>query len=163
MDAPISQLLLTTAHRLAIEMSHALVFEHVSTMGLIAAQIIGKEPCSPRDLAAALGCSRPAATQLVDRLEREGLVERLPDPHDGRAKVLRLTERGRQHVGLAAQAFEGTMEQFTTQFTREEHETLRSLLAKLERGADYHRGMEMWIRAGMPEGKRPKRLAVHVR
>ena len=35
-----------------------------------------------------------AMGELVDYLEARGYVERLPDPSDGRAKLVRLTERG---------------------------------------------------------------------
>ncbi len=38
--------------------------------------------------------SQPAMTQMVARLEREGLVARSPSPVDGRAVVVTLTEAG---------------------------------------------------------------------
>ena len=37
--------------------------------------------------------AKQTATALVDRLERAGYVERVPDPTDGRAKLVRLTPR----------------------------------------------------------------------
>ncbi len=37
-------------------------------------------------------------TNRVDRLAARGLVERLPDPHDRRGVLVRLTERGRTTV-----------------------------------------------------------------
>jgi DNA-binding MarR family transcriptional regulator len=46
-------------------------------------------------LAAAEGISQPAMTQLIQRLERHGLVERLSDPDDRRATLLTVTEVGR--------------------------------------------------------------------
>ena len=39
--------------------------------------------------------SQPALSRLVDRLAERGLVERLPDPADGRGVRLALTEAGR--------------------------------------------------------------------
>lgn len=45
-------------------------------------------------LAAALGISKQAVQQLVDELEREGVVERVADPADARAKLVVLTARG---------------------------------------------------------------------
>jgi DNA-binding MarR family transcriptional regulator len=42
-------------------------------------------------------------SRLVARLEANGLLERLPDPDDGRASRIRLTEAGasaQRHVGL---------------------------------------------------------------
>jgi len=41
-----------------------------------------------------LGVSKQAVQQCVDELVAEGAVERLPDPSDGRGRLVRLTERG---------------------------------------------------------------------
>lgn len=46
-------------------------------------------------LAERLGVSQPGMTQLVDRLVAEGSAERIPDPTDRRATLVRITERGR--------------------------------------------------------------------
>jgi DNA-binding MarR family transcriptional regulator len=46
-------------------------------------------------LAAAEGISQPAMTQLIQRMERHGLVERLSDPDDRRAALVTVTEVGR--------------------------------------------------------------------
>lgn len=43
-----------------------------------------------------LGTSLSAATQLVDRLEKSGLVERYVEDDDRRIKRLKLTQRGRE-------------------------------------------------------------------
>lgn len=45
-------------------------------------------PQSVGSLAEALGVSRPAVTQLVDRLVSYGMVERRPDPEDGRVVLV---------------------------------------------------------------------------
>jgi len=46
------------------------------------------------DLAAHLGVTKQAASQLVDELVRKGYVERRPHPDDARARLIVLTERG---------------------------------------------------------------------
>ncbi|MCX4574001.1 MarR family winged helix-turn-helix transcriptional regulator [Streptomyces sp. NBC_01571] len=46
------------------------------------------------DLAAHLGVTKQAASQLVDELVRKGYVERHPHPDDARARLIVLTERG---------------------------------------------------------------------
>lgn len=46
------------------------------------------------ELAAHLGVTRQAAAQLVDELVAKGYVERSPHPHDARAQLVTLTERG---------------------------------------------------------------------
>ncbi|QEV16605.1 MarR family transcriptional regulator [Streptomyces alboniger] len=40
--------------------------------------------------------SQPGVTQLITRLEHDGLVERRPDPTDGRAVLVHITDAGRQ-------------------------------------------------------------------
>lgn len=47
-----------------------------------------------RRLADLLGCDASTVTSLVDRLERHGVVSRVPHPTDRRAKVLQLTPLG---------------------------------------------------------------------
>jgi DNA-binding MarR family transcriptional regulator len=46
-------------------------------------------------LAAKEGVSQPSMTQLIQRLERQGLVTRLADPDDGRACLIGITRHGR--------------------------------------------------------------------
>jgi DNA-binding MarR family transcriptional regulator len=46
------------------------------------------------DLAAWAGMTRPSMAQLVDELEADGLLQRRPDPSDGRAKLVALTPAG---------------------------------------------------------------------
>jgi DNA-binding MarR family transcriptional regulator len=47
------------------------------------------------ELARRAGVTKQAMMVVVDELEVRGLVRRTPDPDDGRAKVVRLTARGR--------------------------------------------------------------------
>jgi DNA-binding MarR family transcriptional regulator len=47
-------------------------------------------------LAERAGLTKQAVGEAVAELERKGYVERVPDPDDGRAKIIKLTERGRE-------------------------------------------------------------------
>src|ERR687897_1726580 len=47
------------------------------------------------ELARRAGVTKQAMMVVVDELEVRGFVRRTPDPEDGRAKVVRLTARGR--------------------------------------------------------------------
>lgn len=47
-------------------------------------------------LASAEGASQSGMTQLVQRMERQGLVERWSDPKDGRASLVMLGDAGRR-------------------------------------------------------------------
>lgn len=55
------------------------------------------------DLAAKLGVTKQAAGQLVDELVALGQLERIPDPLDARAKLIRFSKRGKAGMleGLA--------------------------------------------------------------
>lgn len=48
------------------------------------------------DLAERLGVSKQAVAPLVDELEHMGVLEKVPDPSDGRAKLIVYTERGKR-------------------------------------------------------------------
>lgn len=48
-----------------------------------------------------LGVSKQAAAKTIEGLEREGYVERVPDPADARSKIIRLTPRGREMQQVA--------------------------------------------------------------
>jgi DNA-binding MarR family transcriptional regulator len=50
------------------------------------------------DLCAPEGVTQPAMTQLVTRLEKDGLAERGSDPADGRVVVVSITDAGRAAV-----------------------------------------------------------------
>ena len=55
---------------------------------------IADEGSRVTELAELAQVSKPTVVYLVNDLERLGYVERVPDPSDGRAKLVRLTERG---------------------------------------------------------------------
>jgi DNA-binding MarR family transcriptional regulator len=55
-------------------------------------------PCRLSDLVRTEQIKQPALTSAVAKLERDGLVERRPDPRDRRASVLSLTADGQSIV-----------------------------------------------------------------
>ncbi|MER7918929.1 MULTISPECIES: MarR family winged helix-turn-helix transcriptional regulator [unclassified Streptomyces] len=56
------------------------------------------------ELAAHLGVTKQAASQLVDEVVRRGYAERRPHPGDARARLVVLTERGRACTRAAEEA-----------------------------------------------------------
>lgn len=50
------------------------------------------------EIARRMNVTKQAVNQLVGDLERMGMVRRLPDPTDGRAKLVRFTARGRRQL-----------------------------------------------------------------
>lgn len=53
-----------------------------------------KSPMRLNELIATEQVTQSAITQLVTRLERDGLVDRRPDPSDGRAVLVHITAQG---------------------------------------------------------------------
>jgi DNA-binding MarR family transcriptional regulator len=70
--------------------AHGLTLAQARALGFAAC-----EPLSQRRLAAHFGCDPSNISLLVDRLVERELVERLPDPHDGRVKLVAATAAGR--------------------------------------------------------------------
>lgn len=59
------------------------------------AAILNSPPRSPQvDIARRLRIEGPTLTRMLDALENDSLVERLPDPSDRRTKQLQLTNEG---------------------------------------------------------------------
>ncbi|MFI6886065.1 MarR family winged helix-turn-helix transcriptional regulator [Streptosporangium canum] len=67
-----------------------------TTLSVLDTLAHGDGPVRLTDLAKTEQVSQPGITQLVTRLERDGLVERRPDPSDGRAVLVHITEAGRR-------------------------------------------------------------------
>ena len=74
--------------------------------------------------------------ELVDELEAMGHVVRRPDPDDGRAKLIVLTNRGRDAVAAGRQTIEGIEEQVTETLGEDGHRELPHLLSKLLEATD---------------------------
>jgi DNA-binding MarR family transcriptional regulator len=70
---------------------------------------LAERPRTLTEIAEVLDVSKQAAIKVVDEMERRGFLRREPDPHDRRAKLLRVTERG-QAVRAAALAESRRME-----------------------------------------------------
>ncbi len=70
---------------------------------------------------------------LIDRLEKEGLVQRLPHPEDRRAYSICLTEKGKALETALSPLALRVQEKITGKLTDDERETLKKILEKLRR------------------------------
>jgi DNA-binding MarR family transcriptional regulator len=86
---------------------------------------------SPTELYRGLMRTSGAMTNRLQRLERSGLIERAPDPGDGRGMLVRLTPQGRDLVDEIAPQHMETERRLLEPLTTEERETLEMALRRL--------------------------------
>jgi len=85
-----------------------------------------------KDLASRLSLDSPAITGLLDRLEKENLVERRNDPLDRRALKVYLTEKGRGLAGEAYQIAADFNDELNSAFNPQQKEVLKKLLGVID-------------------------------
>ncbi|KQV63368.1 MarR family transcriptional regulator [Nocardioides sp. Root122] len=100
------------------------------------AQRIDDEGSRLTDLAERAQVTKQTASQLVVALERQGLVERVPDPADGRARLIRFTERGRAAAQEAMQVVIGVEQEWAEHLGPRMTAQLRAALARLREVTD---------------------------
>lgn len=103
-----------------IRPAHSAVFRHIAAGG-----------SRLTDLAARAGMTKQSMAYLVDSLERDGFLALAPDPSDGRARLVRLTARGRRVwdalIALSAEA-EAAL---AARIGAERHAAFRALLEEV--------------------------------
>lgn len=89
-----------------------------------------------QDLGERVVLSRTRVSRLVDELEQQGLVERQPDPDDGRAVLAVITTAGRAAMRATAPHYLRSIEEhFTRHLSPAER---RAITAGLTRVVDIH-------------------------
>jgi DNA-binding MarR family transcriptional regulator len=83
-------------------------------------------------LAERLSCVKSNVTQLIDRLEADGLVSRASDPNDRRSRIAVLTDAGRTAHEKGRRIQEQSERDLFGALTESESATLQTLLAKLK-------------------------------
>ena len=84
------------------------------------------------DVAGTTLLSRSGMTRLVDRLESDGLVERMTCPSDGRGVYAVLTDAGLDRLRTASRThLRGVRDHFTGRLSADELDELSRLLEKL--------------------------------
>lgn len=85
-----------------------------------------------KDLLGRVILSQPGLSRRVERLETAGLVERRPDPTDGRGVIVVLTRAGRYALRSAAVIhMTGIEREFTGTLSDEEAETLQRVFGRV--------------------------------
>lgn len=77
-----------------------------------------------------MGLSKQAVQQLIDDLEREGIVERRPDPQDRRGKIVMFTPKGLKALSDANRVKRKIEAQFRDKLSEADFATLDELLRR---------------------------------
>jgi DNA-binding MarR family transcriptional regulator len=83
------------------------------------------------ELARRAQLTKQLVNYLATTLEERGYVERVPDPIDGRARIVRLTERGQQAAEVGREIIESIEGEWAISLGSENMDELRSFLERL--------------------------------
>jgi DNA-binding MarR family transcriptional regulator len=127
--------LLHAAHSAEAEIEARLDGIGLSIAKLMALQALADagEPVPLGQLAQRLSCVKSNITQLVDRLEADGLVARRPDARDRRTKLAALTPAGRKACDQGAKARREAERALLARLSADEARQLGALVAKVGR------------------------------
>jgi DNA-binding MarR family transcriptional regulator len=90
------------------------------------------EPLLLSRLAQELLCVKSNITQLVDRLESDGLVERRGYPEDRRSVIAVITNKGRECYEAGDRELTKAVQELLEPFSSQERESIVSLLGRFE-------------------------------
>lgn len=99
-------------------------------------QRISPEGSRLTDLADQAQMSKQSAGVLVDQLEHLGYVRRIPDPTDGRARLIVIEERGRRAVEVAAATLDEILAEWKAYLGTRNFTLLQQILDQLREITD---------------------------
>jgi DNA-binding MarR family transcriptional regulator len=88
------------------------------------------------ELAKAAQVSKQTVGSIVDQLERAGYVRRIPDPVDARARLVRVTAKGRELVEISTPVIRDIEAAWAAHLGRARTRQLRQILADLREITD---------------------------
>ncbi|WP_416966585.1 MarR family winged helix-turn-helix transcriptional regulator [Streptomyces sp. 4F14] len=109
-------------------------------------QVADSDPLRPGELAQRLGVEASHVTRTVQQLQKSGYVTRVPDPQDGRAQRIQLTEDGERAVGRIRAASQRGMQLALQEWTPQELEQLAGL---------FHRMVDDFLKYSVEEDTEP--------
>jgi DNA-binding MarR family transcriptional regulator len=104
----------------------------VAKQGALSVLVDAGEPLSLSELAARLTCVRSNITQLVDRLDAEGLVRRVESATDRRSKKAAITPLGIERQAAGAREMERVQKELGSALSGIDLPALERLLTKLK-------------------------------
>lgn len=99
-------------------------------------QRIGPDGIRPSELAETTQLTKQTLGSILDQLEKAGYVARTPDPADGRARVVTITDRGHELVVLSLPVVEEMERAWTEHLGPERTQQLREALVDLREITD---------------------------
>ncbi|MFA5955245.1 MarR family winged helix-turn-helix transcriptional regulator [Hyphomicrobium sp.] len=90
------------------------------------------KPLPQAELARIARVEQPSMAQLLNRMERDGLVERLADPEDKRSRLISLTERASRRMHKGKAIMEATVNIALQGFSTAEIEQLDKLMQRID-------------------------------
>ena len=124
-----------------IRATHALEDQmeaRLGTVGLsspkfsVLSELVGAgKPLTLSELAARLSCVRSNITQLIDRLEADGLVRRVDDPDDRRSILAALTPLGNEKQAAGAKLVFELQAEFAARMPSADRSVLSRILSEL--------------------------------
>lgn len=95
--------------------------------------ILSKNPegIRQKNIAEKVGINQSSTSELINKLESDGYIQRTVDPQDKRATLLFLTEKGQARAAEVEDEREALFEGTFSVLTEEEKQTLSDLLDKL--------------------------------
>lgn len=126
--------LLGAAHALEERLEHRLaeVGLSMSKLGVLTQLVEAGEPLALSELAARLSCVRSNMTQLIDRLESDGMVRRVDDITDRRSVRAAVTRLGEERQADGARELAQVREEFAATLPPADRATLARVLAALQ-------------------------------
>lgn len=97
---------------------------------------IGPHGTRVSDLAAQARVTKQSTATLVDQLEEAGYVERVPDPTDGRARLVRLTRRADPMIAAAGAEVERVLAEWSARVGADRLHQVHEVLLELRELAD---------------------------
>ena len=98
-------------------------------------QLHHKGPCGMSEISERFDVTAAAASQLVDKLVQARYIERTEDPHDRRAKLLKLSTKGAKLVDDGIQERYRWMDELTSKLSAVEQTKISEALAFLTEAA----------------------------
>ena len=108
---------------------HALTFTEFSVIRLL--QRSPSKHNTPSALAREIVCTTGAMTKLIDRLQRNGLVDRAPDPADRRGVLIRLTSNGNRTANRASASYRAGRQRVLDRVPAEDAHRIQASLERL--------------------------------